>query len=229
MTVIGSSDLDVFPLGLGGNTFGWTSDKDTSFAVLDAYVAGGGNFIDTADGYSAWVPGNVGGESETIIGEWTAARGNRDSVIVATKVFSHPQFRGLSPKNVLAAADASLARLQTDRIDLYFVHRDDPDVPVAEAAGAFHELLLAGKIRHVGLSNFTAPRLREWFAVSAAEGFAAPVALVFHNPVWKTSRRVVDRLWINCPWITRRRCRSSDLAQIIAQSLAELKSVAAAG
>jgi len=102
-------------------------------------------------------------------------------------------------------------------------------VPVAEAAGAFHELLLAGKIRHVGLSNFTAPRLREWFAVSAAEGFAAPVALVFHNPVWKTSRRVVDRLWINCPWITRRRCRSSGLAQIIAQSLAELKSVAAAG
>ena len=123
MTAIGSSGLDVFPFGLGGNTFGWTSDQQTSFAVLDAYVAGGGNFIDTADGYSAWVPGNVGGESETIIGEWTAARGNRDSVIVATKVFSHPQFRGLSPKNVLAAADASLARLQTDRIDLYFAPR----------------------------------------------------------------------------------------------------------
>jgi aryl-alcohol dehydrogenase-like predicted oxidoreductase len=180
MTVIGSSGLDVFPLGLGGNTFGWTSDRQTSFAVLDAYVAGGGNFIDTADGYSAWVPGNSGGESETIIGEWTAARGSRDSVIIATKVFSHPQFRGLSPKNVLAAADASLARLQTDRIDLYFAHRDDPDVPVAEAAGAFHELQLAGKIRYVGLSNFTAPRLREWFAVAEAEGFAAPVALQPH-------------------------------------------------
>jgi aryl-alcohol dehydrogenase-like predicted oxidoreductase len=180
MTVIGSSDLDVFPLGLGGNTFGWTSDRQTSFAVLDAYVAGGGNFIDTADGYSAWVPGNSGGESETIIGEWTAARGSRDSVIIATKVFSHPQFRGLSPKNVLAAADASLARLQTDRIDLYFAHRDDPDVPIAEAAGAFHELQLAGKIRYVGLSNFTAPRLREWFAVAEAEGFAAPVALQPH-------------------------------------------------
>ncbi len=180
MTVIGSSDLDVFPLGLGGNTFGWTSDKETSFAVLDAYVAGGGNFVDTADGYSAWVPGNSGGESETIIGEWTAARGNRDSVVIATKVCSHPRFRGLSPKNVLAAADASLARLRTDRIDLYFAHRDDPDVPVAEAAGAFHELQLAGKIRYVGLSNYTAPRLREWLAVAAAEGFAPPVALQPH-------------------------------------------------
>ena len=180
MTVLGSSDLDVFPLGLGGNTFGWTSDKDTSFAVLDAYVAGGGNFIDTADSYSAWVPGHAGGESETIIGEWTAARGNRDSVIIATKVFSHPQFRGLSPKNVLAAADASLARLRTEYIDLYFAHRDDPDVPVAEAAGAFHELQVAGKIRYVGLSNYTAPRLREWLAVAAAEGFAPPVALQPH-------------------------------------------------
>jgi aryl-alcohol dehydrogenase-like predicted oxidoreductase len=177
MTVIGSSDLDVFPLGLGGNTFGWTSDKATSFAVLDAYAAGGGNFIDSADSYSAWVPGNSGGESETIIGEWTAARGNRDSVVIATKVDRHPQFRGLSRANVLAAADASLARLQTDYIDLYYVHYDDPDVPVAEAAGVFSELQKAGKIRQVGLSNYTAPRLREWFTVAAAEGFAPPVAL----------------------------------------------------
>jgi len=180
MTVIGSSDLDVFPLGLGGNTFGWTSDQVTSFAVLDAYVAGGGNLIDTADSYSAWVPGNAGGESETIIGEWTAARRNRDSVIIATKVDRHPQFRGLSRSNVLAAADASLSRLRTDRIDLYYVHYDDPDVPVAEAAGVFSELRKAGKIRYVGLSNFTAPRLREWFTVSAAEGFAPPVALQPH-------------------------------------------------
>jgi len=177
MTVIGSSDLDVFPLGLGGNTFGWTSDKETSVAVLDAYLAGGGNFVDTADSYSAWVPGHTGGESETIIGEWLAARGNRDSVIVATKVSRHPQFRGLSRSNVLAAADASLTRLGTDYIDLYYAHYDDPDVPVAEAAGAFSELQQAGKIRHVGLSNFTAPRLREWFTVAAAEGFAPPVAL----------------------------------------------------
>jgi aryl-alcohol dehydrogenase-like predicted oxidoreductase len=177
MAVIGSSDLDVFPLGLGGNTFGWTSDKETSFAVLDAYAAGGGNFIDSADSYSAWVPGNSGGESETIIGEWTAARGNRDSVVIATKVDRHPQFRGLSRANVLAAADASLARLQTDYIDLYYVHYDDPDVPVAEAAGVFSELQKAGKIRQVGLSNYSAPRLREWFAVAAAEGFTPPVAL----------------------------------------------------
>ena len=180
MTVVGSSDLDVFPLGLGGNTFGWTSDRDTSFAVLDAYVAGGGNFVDTADSYSAWVPGNAGGESETIIGEWMAARGNRDSVIVATKVSSHPKFRGLARANVLAAADASLARLRTDHIDLYYAHYDDPSVPVAEAAGAFSELQRAGKIRHVGLSNYTAPRLREWLAVAAAEGFAPPVALQPH-------------------------------------------------
>src|SRR5579863_8431434 len=180
MTVLGSSDLDVFPLGLGGNTFGWTSDKGTSFAVLDAYLAGGGNFIDTADSYSAWVPGNSGGESETIIGEWTAARGNRDSVIIATKVSRHPKFRGLSRGNVLAAADASLSRLRTDYIDLYYVHYDDPDVPVAEAAGVFSELQRAGKIRHVGLSNYTAPRLREWLAVAAAEGFAPPVALQPH-------------------------------------------------
>jgi aryl-alcohol dehydrogenase-like predicted oxidoreductase len=177
MTVIGSSDLDVFPLGLGGNTFGWTSDKETSFAVLDAYAAAGGNFIDSADSYSAWVPGNSGGESEAIIGEWTAARGNRDSVIIATKVSRHPRFPGLSRGNVLAAADASLARLRTGHIDLYYGHYDDPDVPIAEAVGVFSELQQAGKIRHVGLSNFTAPRLREWFAVAAAEGLAAPVAL----------------------------------------------------
>jgi aryl-alcohol dehydrogenase-like predicted oxidoreductase len=188
MTVIGTSDLDVFPLGLGGNTFGWTSDKETSFAVLDAFVAGGGNHIDTADSYSAWVPGNAGGESETMIGEWTRARGNRDSVVIATKVSRHPQFRGMSRSNVLTAADGSLSRLQTDYIDLYYVHYDDPDVPIVEAAGVMNELQKAGKIRYVGLSNFTAPRLREWFTVAAAEGFAPPVALQPHyNLVERTS------------------------------------------
>ncbi|HEY0934300.1 MAG TPA: aldo/keto reductase, partial [Trebonia sp.] len=151
--------------------------KETSFAVLDAFADAGGNFVDTADAYSAWVPGHSGGESETIIGEWLAARGNRDSFVVATKVSSHPQFRGLSRANVLAAADASLARLRSGYIDLYYVHYDDPNVPVAEAAGVFRELQQAGKIRHVGLSNYTAPRLREWLTVAAAEGFAPPVAL----------------------------------------------------
>ena len=176
MAVIGKSDLDVFPLGLGGNTFGWTSDKETSLAVLDGYIAGGGNFIDTADSYSAWVPGHTGGESETIIGEWTKARGNRASVVIATKVSRHPQFRGLSAKSVLGGADASLTRLQTDYIDLYYAHYDDPDVPVAESAGAFRELQIAGKIRQVGLSNYTAPRLREWLAVCQSEGWPLPVA-----------------------------------------------------
>jgi aryl-alcohol dehydrogenase-like predicted oxidoreductase len=180
MTAIGSSGLDVFPLGLGGNTFGWTSDWETSFAVLDAFVAAGGNLIDTADSYSAWALGNTGGESETIIGEWLAARGNRDSVVIATKVSRHPRFRGLSRGSVLAAADASLARLRTGHIDLYYAHHDDPEVPVAEAVGVFGELQKAGKIRHVGLSNFTAPRLREWVAAAAAEGLAAPVALQPH-------------------------------------------------
>ena len=193
MTVIGNSDLDVFPLGLGGNTFGWTSDEETSFAVLDAYVAGGGNFIDTADSYSAWAPGNSGGESETIIGEWAKARGSRDLVIIATKVSSHPRFRGLSAGNVRAAADASLARLQTDHIDLYYAHYDDPEVPIAETAGAFHELQKAGKVRHIGLSNYTAPRLREWFAVAAAEGFIPPVALQPHYNLVER-RRYEDEL-----------------------------------
>jgi aryl-alcohol dehydrogenase-like predicted oxidoreductase len=180
VTVIGGSDLDVFPLGLGGNTFGWTSDKQASFAVLDAYAAAGGNFVDTADSYSAWAPGHQGGESETIIGEWTTARGNRDSVIIATKVSRHPQFRGLSAGNVAAGANESLRRLRTDHIDLYYAHYDDPDVPVAEAAGAFRDLQVAGKIRHVGLSNYTAPRLREWMSVATAEGWPPPVALQPH-------------------------------------------------
>jgi aryl-alcohol dehydrogenase-like predicted oxidoreductase len=180
MVHIGKSDLDVFPLGLGGNTFGWTSDKETSFAVLDGYVAGGGNFVDTADSYSAWVPGHEGGESETIIGEWTRARGNRDAVVIATKVDRHPKFRGLSAKNVAAGAEASLRRLGTDRIDLYYVHYDDPDVPVEEAAGAFRALQVAGKIRQVGLSNYTAPRLREWISAARAEGWPPPVALQPH-------------------------------------------------
>ena len=180
MALIGKSDLDVFPLGLGGNTFGWTSDSQTSFAVLDAFVASGGNFIDTADSYSAWVPGHAGGESETIIGEWMRARGNRDSVVIATKVSRHPRFRGLSARNVAAGADASLRRLGTGHIDLYYAHYDDPDVPVAEAAGAFRALQVAGKIRQVGLSNYTVPRLREWIAVAEASGWPAPVALQPH-------------------------------------------------
>src|ERR1700739_600163 len=177
---LGKTGIQIAPVVLGGNIFGWTVDESHSLDLLDRAAAAGLNTIDTADSYSAWVPGNAGGESETIIGEWTRARGNRDSVVIATKVSRHPQFRGMSRSNVLTAADGSLSRLQTDYIDLYYVHYDDPDVPIVEAAGVMSELQKAGKIRYVGLSNFTAPRLREWFTVAAAEGFAPPVALQPH-------------------------------------------------
>ncbi len=142
---LGSSDLEVFPLALGGNVFGWTADQDTSFAVLDAYTAAGGNFIDTADSYSAWVDGNSGGESETVLGQWLAARGNRDDVVLATKVSQHPEYPGLSAANIKAAADASLRRLGTDHIDLYYTHFDKPEVPVEEIVGALDELVRAAR------------------------------------------------------------------------------------
>jgi aryl-alcohol dehydrogenase-like predicted oxidoreductase len=176
MTTIGSSSLDVFPLALGGNTFGWTSDEATSHAVLDAFVAGGGNFVDTADGYSSWVPGNSGGESETIIGSWFAARGNRADVVLGTKVSQHPDFAGLGGANVAAAANASLARLGTDYIDLYYAHFDDASTPLEETVAAFN-LLVAGTIRAIGVSNYTAERVAEWFAIAERNGFAPPVAL----------------------------------------------------
>ena len=180
MSTLGNSGIEVFPLNLGGNTFGWTSDEATSFQVLDAFTEAGGNFVDTADGYSAWVPGNSGGESETIIGKWLAARGNRDSVVIATKVSQHPQFRGLAAATVAAAADASLARLGTDRIDLYYAHFDDRDTPLEETVGAFDALVKAGKVRAVGVSNYTGDRIREWFEIARRNDFALPVAVQPH-------------------------------------------------
>ena len=177
MLRIGASDLDVFPLCLGGNVFGWSVDEPGSFAVLDAYTAAGGNFVDTADGYSAWAPGNAGGESETIIGRWLAARGNRDSIVLATKVGKYEARDGLSAPNIRAAADDSLRRLGTDRIDLYYAHRDDPEVPLEETLGAFDDLVRAGKVRYVAASNFDAPRLAEALAVSAREELVSYVAL----------------------------------------------------
>lgn len=180
MTRIGRSDLDVFPINLGGNVFGWTADQPTSYALLDAYVAGGGNFIDTADSYSAFKPGNSGGESETLIGSWMAERGNRDDVVVATKVSRHPDFRGLAPDNIRAAADASLQRLRADHIDLYYAHFDDPEVPAAEFAGALSALVDTGKVRYLGISNFSTDRIAEWFAAVEADGLHAPVALQPH-------------------------------------------------
>ena len=180
MARIGTSDLEIFPLALGANTFGWTSDETTSFAVLDAFVAGGGTHIDTADGYSAFVEGNSGGESETIIGNWLAKGGDRDAVSIATKVSSHPEYPGLSAGNVARAVDASLARLQTDRIDLYYAHHDDEDAPLAETVAAFEELVAAGKIRHVAVSNYSPERLREWMTHVADQGATPPVALQPH-------------------------------------------------
>jgi len=179
MTRIGTSDLNVFPLSLGGNVFGWTADRDASFAVLDAFVAGGGDFLDTADSYSSWVPGNSGGESETIIGEWLASRRPSD-VVVATKVSQHPDFRGLSGANVRRAAEASLTRLGVDAIDLYYAHFDDESVPLEETVAAFGQLVTDGLVRHVAVSNYTAERIREWVGIADRLGVARPVAVQPH-------------------------------------------------
>lgn len=177
---LGSSGIEVSRLCLGGNVFGWTADRDTSFAVLDAYVGAGGNFVDTADSYMWRIPGNSGGESETIIGDWLAAHGRRDDVVVATKVGSWPERKGLSATNIAAACDDSLRRLRTDRIDLYYAHRDDPDTPQEETLDAFDALVRAGKVRAVAASNFTAERLRSALEISARDGLAAYVALQPH-------------------------------------------------
>jgi aryl-alcohol dehydrogenase-like predicted oxidoreductase len=177
---LGSSDLEVFPLALGGNVFGWTADEAQSFAVLEAYAAAGGNFIDTADSYSAWTEGNKGGESETIIGKWVKARGNRSDVVIATKVSQHPDYLGLSGANIKAAAEASLRRLDTDYIDLYFTHFDKPEVPVEEIVTALDELVREGKVRAIAASNITPERLQASLEFSDREGLARYVALQPH-------------------------------------------------
>ena len=170
-------DAEIFPLVLGGNTFGWTSDESVSDQVLDAYTEAGGNLIDTADVYSAWAPGHSGGESEIVLGRWLAKNGNRNKVLVATKVSQHPQYSGLSAKNIEAAADASLLRLGLDVIDLYYAHFDDSSTPLEETAAAFDKLVKEGKIRAIGLSNYTPDRIREWFSIARKEGLTLPVAL----------------------------------------------------
>jgi aryl-alcohol dehydrogenase-like predicted oxidoreductase len=171
---LGSSGLETPALMLGGNVFGWTADRDASFAVLDAFAAGGGTLIDSADIYSAWVPGNQGGESERMLGEWFRASGRRQSMLVATKVGMLPGTggEGLRPSRIAAACDESLERLGTDVIDLYFAHKDDPDTPLEEALEAFDKLIRAGKVRAIGASNFTAERLAEALAISDANGWA---------------------------------------------------------
>jgi len=177
MPRIGTSDLNVHPLGLGGNTFGMTTDAAGSEKVLDAFVDRGGNHIDTADMYSFWVPGNSGGESEKIIGDWMRKRGNRDSVIVTSKVSGLPDLQGLAPATIAKGVNASLQRLQTDYIDLYYAHYEDENTPIIESAAAFDELVKLGKIRYVGLSNLSPQSITEWIRVAKENGLALPVAL----------------------------------------------------
>ena len=171
---LGSTDLQIAPLVLGGNVFGWTADRAASFAVLDAFVAGGGTMIDTADVYSAWVDGHRGGESETMIGEWMRERGKRDAVLIATKVGMLPGEGGekLAPARIAAAAEASLKRLGTDRIDLYYAHQDDDGVPQEAVLEAFGRLIDAGKVRVIGASNFHAARLKS--AIDAGKAHDMP-------------------------------------------------------
>ena len=156
---LGKSGIRVAPFCFGGNVFGWTADEDTSFALLDAFVGAGFDFIDTADSYSAWAPGHNGGESETIIGKWLAARGDRAKVVIATKVGMWKNQPGLRAANIIAACEGSLKRLQTDYIDLYQSHSDDPETAPEETMEAFGSLIAAGKVRAIGASNFEVPRL----------------------------------------------------------------------
>jgi aryl-alcohol dehydrogenase-like predicted oxidoreductase len=173
---LGRTGLKVTALCLGGNVFGWTADEPTSFAVLDAYVEGGGNFIDTADSYSRWAPGNKGGESEAILGRWMRERRNRDQVIIATKVESPmgdgPNDRGLSRQHIMAGVEASLRRLQTEYIDLYQAHNDDPDTPLDETLRAFDDLVRQGKVRYIGASNYRSWRLTRALWASDKNGLA---------------------------------------------------------
>jgi aryl-alcohol dehydrogenase-like predicted oxidoreductase len=170
---LGNSGLEIAPLAFGGNVFGWTADEPTSFKLLDAFVESGFNFIDTADVYSRWIPGNPGGESETILGRWLKRSGNRQKVLIATKVGSEmgPGKKGLSKAYILRAAEDSLKRLQTDRIDLYQSHVDDPDTPMEETLEAYAQLIGQGKVRAIGASNFTAERLAQALTVSKQHGW----------------------------------------------------------
>ena len=172
---IGDSGIEVAPLALGGNVFGWTADEATSFDILDAFVDAGGSMIDTADVYSAWVPGNQGGESETVIGNWLRRDpAKREKVVIATKVGF---FEGLAPDKIAAACDASLKRLGVEVIDLYYHHKDDAQVPLADSLGAMDSLVKAGKIRAVGLSQYSAERVTEAVEVAGSYNLTKPSAL----------------------------------------------------
>jgi aryl-alcohol dehydrogenase-like predicted oxidoreductase len=170
---LGNSGLEVAPLAFGGNVFGWTVDEPTSFQLLDAFIASGFNLVDTADVYSKWVAGNKGGESETILGKWLKQRGNRDQVIVATKVGKEmgPGLKGLSKAYILRAVEDSLRRLQTDYIDLYQSHDDDPETPFEETLDTYAQLIRQGKVRAIGASNYSAKRLDQALQLSRQHGY----------------------------------------------------------
>ena len=180
MITIPRTELSIYPLSLGGNVFGWTATKEESFKVLDRFVDLGGNFIDTADAYSAWKEGNSGGESESIIGEWMANRGNRSEMIIATKVAKLPTRPGLSPANIASAVEDSLRRLRTDYIDLYYAHEDDEKVSQEEYLTAFDKLVRDGKVRYLGASNFSAERLKSAAKISLEGNLASFIALQNH-------------------------------------------------
>jgi aryl-alcohol dehydrogenase-like predicted oxidoreductase len=180
MINLANTDLQISPLCLGGNVFGWTADVTNSEAVLSYFVENGGNFIDTADMYSEWGSGHVGGESEKVIGNWLTAQKNRSSMIIATKLAKLSTRPGLSAKNINAACEDSLQRLQTDYIDLYYAHEDDLRTPIEETLGAFDTLVREGKVRYIAASNFTAPRLRESLEIAKREGLVSYVAAQDH-------------------------------------------------
>ena len=184
---LGQSGITVAPLMLGGNVFGWTADEPTSFRILDAFVAAGMDFIDTADTYSTWVPGHKGGESETIIGNWLKSRGQRNKVVIATKVGAEipGEGKGLAPVWMMRQVEGSLKRLQTDYIDLYQSHRDDPNTPVEETLEVYAQLIQQGKVRSIGCSNFTAERIQESLAVSRKHGWPRYESLQPHYNLYE--------------------------------------------
>ena len=176
MIKLANTDLTIYPLCLGGNVFGYSADKENSEAVLSFYADNGGNFIDTADMYSQWAPGHIGGESETIIGNWMKKRGNRSQMIIATKVGKLDTKPGLSPSNIISACEDSLKRLGSDYIDIYYSHQDDLDTPIEQSLGAYDSLIKAGKVRYIAASNFTHERLQESLDISKELNLASYIA-----------------------------------------------------
>ena len=176
MIKLANTDLTIYPLCLGGNVFGYSADKENSEAVLSFYADNGGNFIDTADMYSQWAPGHIGGESETIIGNWMKKRGNRSQMIIATKVGKLDTKPGLSPSNIISACEDSLKRLGSDYIDIYYSHQDDLDTPIEQSLGAYDSLIKAGKVRYIAASNFTHERLQESLDISKKLNLASYIA-----------------------------------------------------